>query len=222
MSLSSWLGLACYIGQIAIFLISSILCFKYRNAAYILLFTLLSIELFSESVGFFKGLRHLLFSKESSGLLSKIELIIEVFVYQLLFAVLLKNKLAKRIAIYSSTFTLALFIFLNYTIEPINCDFPLISFSFGAIMTVLGLLYYFYEKIKHYEIESFTSSFWNWIFAGLLVFISIEIPFMCIFNYATLHPEFVKHFEVMVNIKQVASLIFYSSFIFGFIWMKEN
>ena len=222
MSFTSWLGLLCFVGQVLIFLLSLILSLKYNKASFKLLLVILTCALFSESVGYFKELRHLLFSTSSSRIFSKIEMILEVMSYQFLLGILYKQKLAKKIAFICALTTGFIFALMHYTIEPLTRDFPLISFSLGAIFTILGILYYFYEKIKLQEIEQFSKNFWNCVLAGLLIFLSIEIPFMCVFNYATQHPSFVHHFEIMVNIKLSSSLIYYSSFIFGFIWMKKN
>lgn len=222
MNLSDWLSTACYFGQVVAFFIGLILVFRNKEIEFKIWFFLMTIELISETFGHFSFLRKIPFYKTHYFLILNPALIIEMMCYQLLFSVLLKNNVVKKIAFTSMLLNATLFIILSFKVEPIQTSFPIISFCYGAVMSIVFALYYFYEKIQSQEILKFSNTFWNWVFAFLIIFLAVEIPFICIFNYVLSHPDFTKHFSIFVNIKQSVGLLLYLSYLIGFLWMKKK
>ena len=150
-------------------------------------------------------------------LLVKAEMLIEVGLYLLLYIALLRNR-ARRffLAFYLILYLIFSFIVLTL-LQPIyELKYPIYSFVFGSFGALVGILLFFYEKLKSDDAENIFTNFWFWISTGLFIFLATEIPILSITNYLFGKEDaIIYRAQVALDIKQIISLFYYFTFIIG-------
>lgn len=203
-------------------LIATFRFIKQRNQSNALLLCLLCMVVLNESASLFHWYSKVTFFRSNAMLLFNSTLLMEVLFYLLIIQSVINDVRRKRKLVYVLLFYLSSLLALFLFLEQPQTRFTIISFCLGSVLTLVYIMVYFYEQIVSGMIASGLKNFWNWIFAFLLFFLAVEIPFMCVFNYALDHADFfVKHTWV-TNFKIGASCVYYLSYIFGFIWENKK
>ena len=208
------------------FLISMFIAIRegFRVASIVLVFSTLFILLFHSRHSF--PIFQSGWLQQHDHSLIKVEMLFEVALYLVLYISLLQRKAFRLfLSFYLILFLIFSFIVLSIMQPIYTLKYPIYSFVFGSFGVLIGILLFFYEKLKADNAGSIFTNFWFWISAGLFVFLATEVPVLSITNYLLgKDAEVIRRAEVVFDVKRIISLCYYFTFQIGFLcsrnWIK--
>ncbi len=188
---------------------------KNKNKISFLLLTLMSIIVVTETLGKFKN-----FFPSASNIfvVQNIEMLIEVIIYLLIYYLSVTSIFLKRWIAAMLIFFILFSIGAAFFLQPLTYTFPTKSIVLGGIFILASILMFFYEGLKNEAQNNFYRSYLFYISVGLFIFYANEIPVMTLLNYFVEHNSEMAKVYVIINLKLIVSIIFYSLYSFGIIW----
>lgn len=204
-----------YGSEVLAYLTTIALYTRNKNKVSFLLLILLSLIVVTETLGKFKSFFP---SANNIFVVQNIEMLVEVIIYLSIYYLSVSAVLLKRWIAAMLIFFILFSVFAASFLQPLTHTFPTKSIVIGGIFILASILIFFYEGLKNDGQNNFYRSYLFYISVGLFIFYANEIPVMTLLNYFVEHNAEMAKVYVIINLKLIVSIIFYSLYSFGILW----
>ncbi len=145
-------------------------------------------------------------------------LLIEFVGYAYFFHTIAKSDWAKKVTIWF------VFLFPVFWFVTVFLIFGLLKwnsyvFITGSLLIIFLCFFYYYDLIKDSEIKELSKTPEFWIVTGLLIFYSVNLPFLGMYNYLiTYHSNLAENLSIVL---QILNIIMYSLFAYAYLCQSK-